>query len=159
MNSVNKKHHLKYFQPEIAQQRQVKTYLQNINAIKIRSKQNPIPQRLAEREGFEPSVHIHAQQFSRLPQSASLAPFRYQVYVNTAFFARPFLKSVLHEEFENFSKKLLAYWLHTVKAMLALSAIFSTTYSNIMLFKMHLLALNPKLHLANSANNYNSTYN
>ena len=34
MNSVNKKHHLKYFQPKIAQQRQTKTYLQSINVTK-----------------------------------------------------------------------------------------------------------------------------
>ena len=29
---------------------------------------------LAERVGFEPTVRLHAQQFSRLPQSATLAP-------------------------------------------------------------------------------------
>ncbi len=31
---------------------------------------------MAERVGFEPTVGLHPQQFSRLPRSATLAPLR-----------------------------------------------------------------------------------
>ena len=31
---------------------------------------------MAERVGFEPTVRFHAQQFSRLPDSTTLAPLR-----------------------------------------------------------------------------------
>ena len=40
-----------------------------------------------ERVGFEPTVRIHAQQFSRLPHSAALAPLLQYILTQTCAFA------------------------------------------------------------------------
>ena len=46
------------------------------NARAIQNPKSKIQNQLAERVGFEPTVPVKAQQFSRLPDSTTLAPLR-----------------------------------------------------------------------------------
>ena len=48
---------------------------QNYNRFEIRNPQSKI--KVAERVGFEPTEPVKAQQFSRLPDSTTLAPLHF----------------------------------------------------------------------------------